>query len=69
MAKMSEAVLRWRRKQKTHSIMTPETFSEIEKSAEEKGLSPERAKKSAGAAYWSTVVSKFKKSKKGKDKK
>jgi hypothetical protein len=57
--KIPAKMLKWRRKQKRGAIMKPETFKGIEASVESKGLSPEKAKKVAGAAYWRSVKRKY----------
>jgi hypothetical protein len=54
----------WRSRQKRGAIMKPSTFDEILTEAENRGLSKERAKKVAGAAYWKTAEAKYKKAKK-----
>lgn len=60
MAVLSKQLLKWRRKKKPGSLMKPKTFAGIVASEEAKGLSPERAKKAAGRAYWNAVKSKYK---------
>ena len=56
---LPEPMLNWRAKQKTGAIMKPATFKKIEAKAEAGGLSPERAKKVAGKAYWKTAKAKY----------
>ena len=60
---LSEKLLKWRRKRKAGSIMKPETFEGIVASKRAKGLSPLRAKKVAGRAYWNTVKARYKRRK------
>ena len=62
-ARKGKSMLAWRSRQKPHSIMNPETFEKIKRSAEKKGIGEERATKAAGAAYWRTARAKFKKRK------
>jgi len=55
----SKGLLEWRKKQSRGAIMKPSTFKKIEASAEDKGYRDPKAV--AGAAYWKTAESKFKK--------
>jgi hypothetical protein len=59
----SKGLLKWRSKQKRGAIMKPKTFNDIVKAEEAKGLSKERARKAAGAAYWNTAEKKYRKKK------
>jgi len=59
--KTSAGLKKWRRKQKRGAIMKPSTFENIVQSAMARGLSKERAEKSAGAAYWKTARKKYRK--------
>lgn len=56
-------MLAWRSRQKPGAIMKPETFDKIMEDAQKRGLSKARAQKVAGAAYWQTVESKYKRRK------
>jgi hypothetical protein len=64
MAKQSKELLSWRKKQKRGGIMKPKTFDEIVAESEKKGLSADKARKVAGAAYWNAASAKYKKAKK-----
>lgn len=57
MAKMSEPLLAWRRKQPRGAIMQPAAFRKIEKTAAQGGATDPKAV--AGAAYWRTARRKF----------
>lgn len=59
-----EKVLAWREKQRPGAIMPPETFQKIKRESTKRYGSAKRGQKAAGAAYWGTVESKFKKAKK-----
>jgi len=64
MTKISENLLKWRKKQKRGAIMKPSTFEGIVQNCiSEKGWSRERCEKVAGKAYWKTARVKFRKSK------
>lgn len=58
---LSKELLNWRKKQPTGAIMKPETFRQIEKEAEAKGIPKKNAVKVAGKAYWNTVKAKYQK--------
>lgn len=58
MKKINKAILEWRKKQRPHTIMSPETFEEIKKRAKKAGASNPEAV--AGHAYWQTVKAKHK---------
>ena len=57
--KQSKKLLAWRKKQKRGAIMKPATFKKIERKAASHGALHPKAV--AGAAYWKTAVTKFKK--------
>ena len=54
----SNALLKWRAKQKRGAVMKPETFKEIVRKMTPK-VGAERAKKIAGKAYWRAAHAKF----------
>jgi hypothetical protein len=56
--KLSEGLLKWRKKQKKGRIMKPSTFASIKQKAAASGATnPEKV---AGKAYWITAKAKFK---------
>lgn len=60
--KISEAVLKFRKKQKRGAIMKPSTFQKIKESSAKRYGSEKSGQEAAGRAYWNTVMSKFRKS-------
>jgi len=59
MAVIPKKVKAWRRRQPHGAIMAPETFRKIATEATRRYGSQERGKRVAGAAYWRTVLAKF----------
>ncbi len=55
----SEGLLAWRRKQKKGAIMKASTFERIVREKMAEGMSEDRARRVAGAAYWNTAESKY----------
>lgn len=60
MGKIAKKVLKWREKQPTGAIMTPEKFESIKKGVARSG-SAKDAQAVAGSKYWDEVMQKYSK--------